>query len=339
MTYRKSFAFPIACGLFAALCSVSAAAETSELGGTLPITVEPSERGMAVKADGKPFTEYLTRSGSKPVLYPLVGPTGAKLTRGWPIVPLAKGEKDDHHHHRSLWFTQEGLNGVNFWLEPQEGQPLAGHAGEIVHREFVRSEADGNEGIIQTQNDWRDAKGNKICEDETTYRFAAHDDLRVIDFQVDLHASEKDLEIMDSKEGTFAVRVAGPMSVDNKQGGRIVNSRGQEDASAWGMPAEWVDYQGPVDGQEVGLAILSHPSNFRPAPRWHVRTYGLFAANPFGEKDFPPVEGYKQGSITIPKGDTLTLRYRVLLHSGDEKQADIAEHYHRYAGKQAAQQD
>ena len=102
MTYRKSFAFPIACGLFAALCSVSAAAEISDLGGTLPITVEPSEHGMVVKAHGNLLTEYRTRSGSKPVLYPVIGPTGAKMTRGWPIVPLAKGEKDDHHHHRSL---------------------------------------------------------------------------------------------------------------------------------------------------------------------------------------------------------------------------------------------
>lgn len=299
--------------------------------GKLPIAISPTDRGMAVTVDGKPFTEYLTRSGSKPVLYPIVGPTGGHLTRGWPMAPLADSEKDDHLHHRSLWFTQEGVNGVNFWLEPPEGKPLSGNAGEIVHREFVRADTDGNVGFIQTRNDWHDAKGNKICEDETTYRFTAEEDLRTIDFHIDLRASEDDLHIEDTKEGTFAVRVAGAMSVDSKQGGRIVNSRRQENAGAWGMPAEWVDYQGPVDGETVGIAILSHPSNFRPVPRWHVRTYGLFAVNPFGEKDFPPVEGVKQGSITIPKGETLTLRYRVLLHPGDEKQADIAGHFRRYA--------
>jgi hypothetical protein len=255
------------------------------------------------------------------------------MTRGWPIVPLTKDEKADHRHHRSLWFTQEGVNGVNFWLEPEEGEPLSGNAGEIVHREFVRAEADGEQAIIQTRNDWRDARGKKICEDKTTYRFAAQDELRIIDFQIDLRASENDLVIDDTKEGTFAVRVAGPMSVDSNQGGRIVNSRGQENVAAWGMLAEWVDYQGPVDGEQVGIAIMSHPSNFRPTPRWHVRTYGLFAANPFGEKDFPPVDGYKQGTITIPKGETLTLRYRVLLHPGDEQQADIAEQYRRYASQ------
>jgi hypothetical protein len=308
------------------------ASDAPRLDGTLPISIEQSEQGIAVKVDGKPFTEYLTRSGTKPALHPIIGPTGRKLTRGWPIAELAEHDKDDHPHHRSLWFTQEGLNGVNFWLEPAKGKPLSGNEGEVVHREFVRAESDGNVGIVQTRNDWLDAKGKKICEDTTTYRFAAENDLRVIDFQIDLRASEEDVKVTDTKEGTFAVRVAGPMSVDSKQGGRIVNSRGQENAKAWGMPAEWVDYQGQVDGEQVGIAILSHPSNFRPIPRWHVRTYGLFAANPFGEKDFPPLEGYKQGSITIPKGDTLTLRYRVLLHSGDEKQADIADQFRRYAG-------
>lgn len=333
MAIRFRILFLATCFLWILSPYSACATDAPPLDGTLPIAVESTDRGMAVTVDGKPFTEYLTRSGSKPVLYPIVGPTGKKMTRGWPIVPIAESEKNDHRHHRSLWFTQEGVNGVNFWLEPPEGKPLSGKAGEIVHREFVRSATEGNVGFIRTRNDWRDAKGNKICEDETTYRFAADDDLRVIDFQIDLRASEDDLHFEDTKEGTFAVRVAGPMKVDSKQGGRIVNSRGQENAKAWGMPAEWVDYHGPIDGQTVGIAILSHPSNFRPIPRWHVRTYGLFAVNPIGEKDFPPVDGVQQGSITIPKGDTLTLRYRVLLHEGDEKQADVAEHFRRYAAQ------
>ena len=65
--------------------------------------------------------------------------------------------------------------------------------------------------------------------------------------------------------------------------------------AAWGMPAKWVDYTGPVDGETVGIAILSHPKSFRPNTRWHVRGYGLFAANPFGHKDFPKPELARAG--------------------------------------------
>ena len=121
------------------------------------------------------------------------------------------------------------------------------------------------------------------------------------------------------------------MKVDAGMGGKIVNSNGEENKAAWARPAEWVDYHGPVAGERVGIAIFSHPSNFRHPCRWHVRTYGLFAANPIGKRHFKSVPGVEQGALTIPKGDSGSLRYRVLLHRGDEKEAKIAEAFAAYA--------
>ena len=77
---------------------------------------------------------------------------------------------------------------------------------------------------------------------------------------------------------------------------------------------------------------MSHPKSFRPTPRWHVRTYGLFAANPFGQKDFPHPEAAKQGAVTIKKGDSLTLDYRVLLHRGETNNGrEIEEVFREFA--------
>ncbi len=61
-----------------------------------------------------------------------------------------------------------------------------------------------------------------------------------------------------------------------------------------------------------------------------MRTYGLFAANPFGIHDF---EKKKEpvGEHTVAKGDKLVLRYRVILHVGDEQAGNIAERYKSYA--------
>ena len=132
----------------------------------------------------------------------------------------------------------------------------------------------------------------------------------------------------DIKDGTFSTRVAGPLKVDS--GGRLVNSVGQTDAEAWGMPAEWIDNYGPLDGETVGIAMFSHPANFRHPCRWHVRTYGLLCANPFGERQFPPAN-IRQSGRTIEAGDALTLRYRVLLHKGDTEQAQVAEVYREFA--------
>ena len=135
----------------------------------------------------------------------------------------------------------------------------------------------------------------------------------------------------DTKEGTFGLRVPDSMRVDSKKGGQIVNSRGQtgEDA-CWGQPAEWVDYHGPVDGQTVGIAILNHPGSFRYPARWHVRNYGLFAVNPFAEHEFAKDTSHPV-SYTLPQGKVLLLRYRILLHHGDEKQGKVAEAFTDYA--------
>jgi hypothetical protein len=37
------------------------------------------------------------------------------------------------------------------------------------------------------------------------------------------------------------------------------------------------------------------------------------------------------GSHTLKPGDTLTLRYRVLLHRGDEKEGQVAQEWERYS--------
>jgi hypothetical protein len=156
--------------------------------------------------------------------------------------------------------------------------------------------------------------------------------LRWIDFDITQTDSEGSVKFGDTKEGNFAQRVADSIRVEAKKGGKIVNSEGQVDAAAWGKQAAWVDYHGPIDGQTVGIAIFNHPSSFRFPTYWHVRTYGLFAANPFGVRDFTG-DKTKDGSYVLLKGDSITLRYRVFLHKGDEKTGKVAENYALYAAE------
>ncbi len=194
---------------------------------------------------------------------------------------------------------------------------------QIVQQEIVEVKSLGDTARLVTRDDWKNGN-DRVCKDERTIVFGTgHDDARWVDFAITMTASNGDLTFGDTKEGTFALRVADSMRVDAKQGGHIVNSEGQENEAAWGMPARWVDYTGPVDGETVGIAFMSHPKSFRSVPRWHVRTYGLFAVNPFGQHDFPHHEAAKQGAVTIKEGDSITLRYRVLLHRGKTDSAGI----------------
>ncbi len=82
----------------------------------------------------------------------------------------------------------------------------------------------------------------------------------------------------------------------------------------------------------MGIAILNHPSSFRFPSHWHVRPYGLFAANPFGLHDFNPSLKEGAGSHEMKQGDKFTLRYRVIFHKGDEKEGKIADAFKKYSG-------
>lgn len=294
------FRLPLPLAIFAIVslivCSRSYSAE---------ITIERSDDGAVVKIDGKLFTEYLVRSGNKPVLWPIVGPTGKPMTRNYPLRDV-EGEKKDHPHHRSLWFTHGEVNGVNFWAE-------TGRVGKIEHIEFTN--LDGESATIVARNAWIDPDGKKVCEDTRTLGFGTDDRSRWIDFDITIKATEGPLTFGDTKEGAFGIRVAESIRVDAGKGGRFVNSRSQVDKDAWGQPAEWIDYHGPVDGQTVGIAVMNHTDSFRYPTFWHVRPYGLLAANPFGVHDF--TNGKRSdGEKTLAQGESIRLRYRVLLHLG-----------------------
>ena len=288
-------------------------------------TVEEHKGGVKVKIDGELFTDYLTETGPKPILWPVIGPGGVAMTRAYPMKDL-EGEKHDHPHQRSLWFTHGEVNGVDFWSE------LKDH-GSIAHREYVQCEGGPGSAVIATRNDWLDAQGKKVCEDQRRLTFAAGEHGRTIDFDITLKASEGPLTFGDTKEGAMGIRIPTVMDVNSKKGGRIVTSEGLTDTAAWGKPASWVDYHGMVDKQHVGVAILNHPSSFRYPTRWHVRDYGLFAANPFGLKDFEKNDKLN-GSHTVQAGESIALRYRFVFHRGDEKAAAIAQAFEEYAAEE-----
>jgi hypothetical protein len=355
------------------------------------VTTEKTGRGVAIKMDGQLFTEYLTTAGQSPAMWPIIGPTGQEMTRAFPLRPSPKGkyDTDDHPHHQSLWFTHDQVNGADFWKEnvnPVAGLSEAGSSGagvsdpghnkgaHVAHREFVKVRSDGDTATLVTRNDWMNG-AKRICADERTVVFGTRENGdRWIDFTITLKATDGDVTFGDTKEGTFAIRVPDPMRVEAKLGGKITNSEDQTNEAAWGQPAKWVDYTGPVtvpntesasaqaarevsgvrdqvsdsksasnsnsdtrhltpDTSISGIAILSHPNSFRPTPRWHVRTYGLFAANPFGQRDFPNPEAAKQGATTIQNGDSLTLRYLVLFHRGKTNTEELNAAFEEFAAK------
>jgi hypothetical protein len=280
---------------------------------------------LRVEINGQLFTEYFYQDVPRPYCYPLIGPGEVAMTRNWPMKDIP-GEAQDHPHHRSLWFAHGAINGYDFWSEQKA-------FGKTVHEDFLEVTSGTKAGVIRERNKWVAADGTVVCTDERTLRFynPGRASERLMDFEITLKASNGELTFGDTKEGTMAVRLAETMRLKGKAGkGHIVNSAGVRDGQTWGKRAEWCDYYGPVEGRTVGIAIFDHPKNPRHPTWWHVRDYGLFAANPFGQHDFESLPDKTAGNLIVPAGKSVTFRYRFYLHEGDEQQAKVAEKYQQY---------
>ena len=297
-------------------------------------TVEKTATGGAVvKVDGQVFAEYVVDQANKPYLWPIYGPTGKSMTRSYPMKNV-EGEKQDHPHHRGLNFGHESIGGYDTWAElatfgtnPKTSERVK-HLGAIKHREFKELKG-GATGVIYALSDYVDPQGKVTITEERSMTFQVQGESRVIDVDIDLIASQGSVVVDDKKDAGLSIRVPHSMSVDAKEGGKLINSEGHQDADTWGKRAKWCDYHGPVEGEHLGIAFLNHPSSFRHPTSWHARTYGLFTANPFGLSQLKLQT--ESGALELKEGERIKLRHRFIFHKGDEKAAKIAEAYEAYA--------
>jgi hypothetical protein len=301
------------------------------------VTIQEGPEKVRVEIDGKLFTEYCFTGAPHVYFHPLIGPGGAKMTRSWPMEEVPNEERD-HPHHRSLWYAHGAVNGVDFWSEAASHKGTPKHpVGKIVHDRIVEAKGGEQEGVIVAQCKWVAPDGSVPLTSRQTFRvYDRPENERLFDFEVTLTAGEKEVVLGDTKEGTMAIRVAESMRLKQPKGrpaggGRIVNNNGVRDGEAWGKQAAWVDYSGPVDGKVVGVAIFDHPKNPRHPTRWHVRDYGLFAVNPFCGHEMDKSIPKGAADYKLAAGESVTFRYRFLLHEGDAEQGKVAERFAEYA--------
>lgn len=298
---------------------------------TLPLAAQvkitQSPESITVDIDGKPFTAfYAGATSTKPYLHPLRSASGKTVSRMYPMEVIA-GESKDHPHHRGLWFTHGGVSGVNFW-ENEKAQK--GNSGLIVLKKINDVKSGKKMGVIASTHEWQSPAGKPMLTETRVMTFSGDDASRTIDFDATLTAVGAPAKFEDTKEGFFAIRMATPLE-EGKHTGRMTASTGASGEKAvWGKQAAWVDYAGTLDGEKLGIAIMDHPSNPKHPTFWHARAYGLFAANPFGEHDFFN-DKTRDGSVTIEPGKSLRFRYRVVVHTGDDKDAGLAKIWESYS--------
>ena len=286
---------------------------------------------VAISINGQPFsTFYVGTAYAKPFLAPLRSADGRLVTRRFPMEQI-EGESRDHPHHKGLFIGYGDVNGVNFWETEAESKPSPENpqAKGTVHLVRLGEIKSGKKmGTVAAEFAWNGPGNAPVLLEKRVLTFYADDKLRRLDVDTTLTA-QTDVQFGDTKEGFFAIRLAD--SLTGKNGGVMTNSEGEHtEKDVWGKRADWVDYVGTVDGQQVGILILDNPANPHHPPRWHARDYGLFAVNPFGVKEFDS-KAQQRGGLHLAKGQSAQFRYRVIIHQGDSSKKDIVRWYSDYA--------
>ena len=290
------------------------------------------------------FTSYrYTDAYYKPVLYPLITASGKSLTRGFPIDPMP-GERVDHPHHVGHWLNYGDVNGLDFWnhsdaipAEKKDGY------GTIFHKSVSLNEAKAALSVVA---EWKAPNGTVLIEEHTTFTFSELDNHRIIDRETTLHA-QTDVSLADNKEGFVAVRVTralehpskkpeiftdangipSEVKVLNNDGvtGNYLSSNGITGEAVWGTRGEWMALNGTLDGEAVAITIYDHPNNLGYPTYWHARGYGLFAANPLGQKVFS--KGANELNAAIAANESLTFKYRIVVSNGAAIDNTAAEQF------------
>jgi hypothetical protein len=296
------------------------------------VELKRHDNRIDVSIAGKPFTTYyFLPNVAKPYLMPLRTTSGVVVTRGFPVEnDVSAGDakaSSFEPHQRPLYWGHGNIDGLDFWQEQvfdhyytDHGHQAYGHA-KLLN---IKTEAES----ITADFSLRDPSDREIAQERQVYRFGGEGAVRRVDCEFTLIATAGPIVFGDTKEGSFGIRLAKELS---GPGVVMTNSAGAHgEKEIWGKPADWVSYQGEVGGAPVTVTVFDHPSSFRHPTTWHARAYGLFAANPFGWREFTR-DAEKDGSWTVEEGKQIVFKYRVLIADGKQSAEDLSKAYSQYS--------
>ena len=303
----------------------------------IAVIANEQQRRVDVTIDGKPFTSYIWPTTlKKPVLYPLRTANGTVVTRSYPLEPRP-GERDDHPHHAGLWFNYESINGIDFWnnsdaIKPEDAPKM----GAIVHRSIVSAKSGAQQGELDVETDWVTFDKKVLLHEQTHFVFRGGPGFRGIDRITTLRALDEKVDFKDAKDGLLGLRVVRALEIPSDKpevlyteasghattvpamdntgvNGTYLTSEGKKGDAAWGTRGRWCNLSGLVGSEPVTITILDHPANLGFPTYWHARGYGLFAANPLGQKIFS--DGKQSLNFSLATNASITFRYRILISS------------------------
>jgi len=281
-----------------------------------PINISETEQGFCVKEGDKQIMFYQRQHKSLDgkykranYIHPLYGLDGEILTEDFPA---------DHLHHRGVFWA---------WHQVWLGDKKLGD--NWAAQDFFWDVQDTEILTINSQSRalklhvyWKsphltDAVGNQqpfVKETTTIQIHRAENDVRKIDFQIELLALKDDMRLGGSEDakgyGGFTTRIPLP------DGLAFTGTNGPVEPTNLSVEAgPWLDFSGNLGGQgkTSGLAILCHSSSPGYPQRWILRRKGS-AQNPVYPGRHP---------VPLSREKPLVLRYRLIIHRGDVNHVNL----------------
>lgn len=283
--------------------------------GGVKIEKDTEKDALHVSIAGEKFSDYVyDPKFDKPYFGAVLDSHGHPFTR-------LDFYTHEHPHHRSLFIGVGDVNGTDCWNEGENGGLV--RVGGIHDIEYGAAY-----GCFSADSVWQTKDGVKLVDDTTRYMVYNQDGhTRYLDIEITFKASYGDVAFGATKEaGPLGIRVRDDMRVDIGTG-VMRNSYGAvSEAECWSKSAHWCDFSANIQVEkgvyeDMGITVFDNEGNERYPTAWHIRDYGLFAANNL----------YFKGGLTIKSGESLTYRYRVLFREGKFDQQDITNRFLAYA--------
>ena len=281
---------------------------------------------VALDGPGGPLWKFLYGAGlDVPYFHPLRTIHGQVLT--WDRPP-------DHLWHHGLWFSWKFINTVNYWeLDAKTGRP----AGKTSWSNVRISTGKDLKARIDMDLAYRPVgEGVPVLTERRTIEVAPPDGEGVyaIDWTCAFKAAAEVVLDRTPLPGEPGGQVWGGYSGLSLRLAEGLTDR--EPMTSDGPVASWfedryrgrhaaMDYSGLVEGMPAGIAILDHPGNPRsPSPWYAIRS---------AEMSFFTPALLCYGPLVLHPGETLVLRYRILVHPGRWDAERLKKEAARFSGR------
>jgi len=313
-------------GVFALCLLIMLAAACGPGSPDIQLQNDEAEGILRVFISGREAFVYQYAAGlDLPHYWPLNSPSGRNM--------LVQ-QTEPYPHHRSLWFADtvrflgDGERDIStynaLYTGRQTGQNTYGppFRDHVRHRSFRRLHTEDGRAVVDSELIWEmDADRPILDEARHVVIHALGEGEYLLDMTFTLTSAYGDV-VFVSDDVHYAwpyLRLQTPFSGEN--GGVITSDSGDTGQEATNMqPALWIDYSNTLDGLSEGVAVFQWPDG--QDHRWLTREYGCFGPRRPDARSGHP--------FVLEKGESLTQRVGVLVHTGDVETGRVAERYQSY---------